>query len=83
MTLRRVDEVGVQDDERLRRLIGVLAQNLDLKEVFREVAAERLRTLEAMVGVSHTDPQLPVLQGRAQGIDWVIQLFNNNDDDEG
>lgn len=83
MTLRRVDEVGVQDDERLRRLIGVLAQNLDLKEVFREVAAERLRTLEAMAGISHLDTQLPVLQGRAQGIDWVIQLFNNNNDDEG
>jgi hypothetical protein len=69
-------------DERLRRIIGHLSDRDDARTLLTHVAAERLRTLEALSTISPDDPRLARLQGRAEGLAWLIGLFNRTDDEE-
>lgn len=68
--------------ESLERVILALGVTHDVRELIEYVATERLRTLEALAGGDATDLAHVRNQGRAEGLGWLIGLFNKRDDEE-
>jgi hypothetical protein len=67
-------------EDSLHNDLDILRENPRMQDLLRHVAAERLRTLEAMSGVEDVATLVPRLQGRAEGLGYLLHLF---DDDEG